>query len=341
MSPDKTTMLLNENRMLARRLERVNKQMRHFVALHDRAMKLREYSDREKKIQDMYNTLLLNNIPDIIFILDPELCFHLGSSAFRLFLGRENSENLVNWSFDQLFRGIMPEDRIQWTRSQLESAMSERRQMQYREEIRLGNDKRVFDISIVPAIDQNDAIMGVVCIMRDTTEQAVLMARLEDLATTDPLTGLLNRRHFLTMAASKVAMAARSHMRMWVIIYDLDRFKQTNDTYGHAAGDYVLIKVSSSVKKQLRPYDVFARYGGEEFAIFAMGLNTREDAAEFTERLRRAAEQIVVFGDARIPVTASFGIAEYLPNGNLEDAILAADAAMYRAKEGGRNRVEF
>ena len=166
-----------------------------------------------------------------------------------------------------------------------------------------------------------------------------MINKLESLATTDPLTGVSNRRHFADRVTREMDMAKRLGLTNAMIMYDLDRFKGINDTYGHAAGDYILCAAVEVVKGELRSYDIIARYGGEEFVIFTPASD--EDALQnIADRLcRLISETRFEFEGAVIPVTASFGAVQVHPNDSLEDALAAVDEAMYRAKKNGRNQV--
>ena len=170
LGKDEINKLASENKLLTRRLERMTKEMKYLVAMHDRTMKLREYSEQEKNLQYEYNTLLLENAPDIIFILNPEMRFQLGTRAFLHFLGQEDFGLLSGSFFEELFNGVMPNDWIQATRILLESSMNERKQIQYNDQVSLAEGRRVFSISIAPAIDSGGKIMGVICLMHDSTE---------------------------------------------------------------------------------------------------------------------------------------------------------------------------
>ena len=162
--------LQSENRMLCRRVERMTKEMKNLVALHDRAMNLREYSEQEKNLQYEYNILLLDNAPDMIFILNPEMRFRLGTKEFLRFLGREDSGTLIDSLFEDFFRGVMPDDWIKSMRVLFESAMNERKQIQRNDDVFFADSRKVFTTSIAPAIDSRDRIMGVICLMHDSTE---------------------------------------------------------------------------------------------------------------------------------------------------------------------------
>jgi diguanylate cyclase (GGDEF)-like protein len=164
--------------------------------------------------------------------------------------------------------------------------------------------------------------------------------RVRAMALTDELTRLPNRRHILTSAGMVFAEAKRQQKAATVIVFDIDRFKRINDTYGHAAGDVVLKGVAHTCRMTLRPNDQVGRIGGEEFLV-VLHDTTAQQAAEIAERLRAAVEQIdfsTIAPDLR--VTISLGVhrsADY----DLTSAIAMADALLYRAKEGGRNRVEL
>lgn len=159
---------------------------------------------------------------------------------------------------------------------------------------------------------------------------------LEKLSLTDSLTGLYNRRHLMGTLASEVQRSRRLRRSFTVLLADVDRFKQYNDTHGHLAGDAALVKIAEVFRKMTRAVDCVARYGGEEFVVMLLECSMAT-AAIVAERIRaRVAEQDV--GEGRL--TVSIGLAEHPESGDTpEELIAAADAAMYRAKSAGRNRV--
>jgi two-component system, cell cycle response regulator len=169
---------------------------------------------------------------------------------------------------------------------------------------------------------------------------ATLVEESRSLATTDALTGLLNRRAFLESTGREVARAKRYNDRLSVILLDVDHFKHINDKRGHAAGDLVLTAVGKLLNNALRTCDIVARWGGEEF-VLVLPSTSLEGAEQTAERVRELMEHADIKdgnGD-RIPVTASFGVATYTGSENLEQVVDRADRAMYLAKSGGRNRV--
>lgn len=173
------------------------------------------------------------------------------------------------------------------------------------------------------------------------SEREVLMQQLEKLASTDSLTGLLNRRAFYEKAELERQRALRQKTATTVLTFDIDFFKRVNDSYGHEIGDDVLKKCAAVCLGQLREIDILARFGGEEFVILLPNTD-HEQGAMVAERLRMAFEAVVVptvKGDLRF--TASFGGAVFDAEADLAKALKAADHALYAAKHGGRNRVEM
>jgi diguanylate cyclase (GGDEF)-like protein len=173
-------------------------------------------------------------------------------------------------------------------------------------------------------------------LLRALMERDAALGRLARQAVTDPLTGLRNRRGFLAESATALARCARAGQEVAVVMIDLDRFKSINDVHGHAAGDAVLRATAEAVAAGLRAGDLPGRLGGEEFALLLPDADL-DAAAATAERLRTALTAAVQHpGGAR--VTASFGVARVGEEG-LDAALAAADAALYRAKQGGRDRV--
>jgi len=156
------------------------------------------------------------------------------------------------------------------------------------------------------------------------------------ISTKDPLTGLFNRRAMDSFIAGRRDAPAGSV----VAICDIDHFKRVNDTYGHVAGDEVLRQVAGCLRDQVRAQDMIFRYGGEEFLIVFNDVDLTLDAA-LCERLRGALaeHEITILGSHTIRVTASFGVATLSASGDFLSAIVRADAALYQAKDAGRNRV--
>lgn len=163
---------------------------------------------------------------------------------------------------------------------------------------------------------------------------------LRDQATRDSLTGVWNRAMILDIMRSEAKRSQREARSLGAIMADVDHFKVTNDTFGHPAGDQVLSEVARRMVAALRPYDAIGRYGGDEFLALLPGCDIAS-ASAIAERIRGAVAQApVVHGDIAIRVTVTLGVSAGSAIQDSDSLIGAADLALYRAKNSGRNRVE-
>ncbi len=173
-------------------------------------------------------------------------------------------------------------------------------------------------------------------------DQEAMLQQLYDASVTDSLTGAYNREHFDTRLESEISFSRRHETPLSLLLLDIDFFKKVNDTYGHQAGDAVLVEMSAAISSNLRAEDVFARYGGEEFAVILRGIDI-ENAYHVGERFRAIVQSLrIEFGDRVIPITVSLGAASLVCCGaeaSSEALIAIADRRLYAAKRGGRNRV--
>ena len=187
----------------------------------------------------------------------------------------------------------------------------------------------------------NDAdVGGVVITSRNVDRRKELEVRLARDATHDTLTGLLNRAALMVTLARAIARHARSDLPLGLLFVDLDRFKQVNDTLGHAAGDAVLIEIARRILATVRETDTVARIGGDEFVVVCEDLDSNERALEIADRIVRSVEERVLIGDREAFVGASIGVAFAQAGESPSDLMRDADAAVYRAKREGRSRVE-
>jgi diguanylate cyclase (GGDEF)-like protein/PAS domain S-box-containing protein len=184
-----------------------------------------------------------------------------------------------------------------------------------------------------------DGREGVFASARDVTERLKAARELEILATTDSLTGLVNRRYFLELAEKEVERANRYRRSLALFTLDLDHFKRINDTLGHGAGDEVLRRVAETCRETLRGADTIGRLGGEELAILVPETGA-DGAIRLGERLRSAIAGLTVpVRRGVVRVTTSLGAAILWPDESLEDFLTRSDNALYEAKRLGRNRV--
>jgi len=188
-------------------------------------------------------------------------------------------------------------------------------------------------------IEQRRLLEDLAAMVIDELETRRSMMELRHLATTDPLTGIHNRRQFLHLAEKEIARANRYEQPLCLLMADIDRFKRINDTYGHETGDRAILSVVESIRQLLRPEALFGRMGGEEFAVL---LPQADLAAALiaAERFRHAVRrQRLSTDDGPVGFTISIGVAPVTPMTSLDHALQRADLALYDAKNAGRNRV--
>lgn len=203
------------------------------------------------------------------------------------------------------------------------------------------------DLTLMPIKNGAGDVESVCIVLFDVTDAAIyrtmhqaVVKKLEMVSRVDGLTQLFNRSHWQSRLTEEFSRAGRYASPLTLIMFDLDHFKSVNDTHGHLGGDAVLVQVAGIIKGALRDSDIAGRYGGEEFGIVLP--NTPVDGARVVaERIRNMIQATPVpFDRVQIPVTASLGIAGFSTTfKDPEDFIAAADAALYEAKESGRNRV--
>jgi len=160
----------------------------------------------------------------------------------------------------------------------------------------------------------------------------------QKIAFKDSLCGICNRRRFGQMLKNEINRAKRYKTKFSIIMFDLDKFKLINDSFGHETGDVVLKKTAHIVEKNIRSTDVLARWGGDEFIIL-LPRTENKDAAMLAEKLRTNLSSVDI--DDCPQVTGSFGVAEYIPGDSPKEVIVRADISLYRAKNSGRNKVYY
>jgi two-component system cell cycle response regulator len=180
-------------------------------------------------------------------------------------------------------------------------------------------------------------------VLQRTLELLMANAKLEQLATTDPLTGIANRRKMTEQIASELERARRFGHPLSLLMIDIDHFKRINDTYGHEVGDKAIVAVAKLLTESLRAIDMVARFGGEEFVVLMPETDT-DVAILAAERLREAASALRIEGESGtvVALTLSVGVASALANGSADtpsSLLVRSDKGLYRAKKEGRNRV--
>ncbi|WP_051938067.1 diguanylate cyclase [Ferriphaselus sp. R-1] len=199
----------------------------------------------------------------------------------------------------------------------------------------------VLDSGKVVERDAEGKPLRAVGIHQDITQRKLMEQQLRELANTDVLTALPNRRHFLSRLEEELARLRRGgEQHAALLLLDLDFFKRVNDSFGHEAGDKVLRAFADTVRGTLRKSDVAGRLGGEEFGILLPGI-VQGNAREFAERLReKVAAGSIEYQGQTLKITVSIGLTELTSEGAPQTQLARADKALYQAKELGRNRVE-
>lgn len=215
-------------------------------------------------------------------------------------------------------------------------------QVSFEAHLCLVSSKQQIDALILKTayLDDDGHPVGIIGILTDISERKAMEQELQRMATTDPLTGILNRRHFLRSAEAEITRGIRFKHPSTLIMLDLDHFKAINDRWGHGIGDEALIALTETCRAVLREADLLGRLGGEEFAVL---LPETDLAAglKIAERLRLSITHIRLGTEESCNISASLGVASLHDGNDTVAGLLArADAAMYRAKNHGRNRVE-
>lgn len=204
------------------------------------------------------------------------------------------------------------------------------------------NDGTVIPVSLTvsPVTDANGRIVSTAIIARDTTERVRYEERLRHLADHDQLTGLFNRRRFDEQLKRELARAGRYAAHSAVLSIDIDNFKGTNDSAGHAAGDAVLVQVARVLANRFRSTDVVARLGGDEFAVLLSAVGVDEARAAAEDLLAEIRNSPASYGGRPFRISASIGVSAFESDDATADEVLVnADLAMYAAKTSGRDRV--
>ncbi|MDY0227788.1 MAG: sensor domain-containing diguanylate cyclase [Desulfomicrobium apsheronum] len=192
------------------------------------------------------------------------------------------------------------------------------------------------ELSNSATIFENNKI--IFCICRDITQRKINEKHIHTLATIDCLTGLYNRREFISQVERQISSTKKYKDKFSLIMYDIDDFKFINDNFGHLEGDKVLTLSSKLILKNIRNNDIAARWGGEEFMLLLPHSNI-SNSRIIAEKLRHLISGNIFNLD--ISITASFGVTEFLHSDDIEILLKRVDKALYQAKMNGKNRVEF
>lgn len=296
----------------------------------------------EKKLQEQVNEqsylldTMLNNIDAHIYVKDCERTFiYVNARVAELF--GDKAENIIG----KKDTDILPKEVAEHF-YQSDKKVFETNKKQVIEETTHNEDGETCHyISTKVPFNQPDKLPALIGFSSDVTELFKLKEEFKQLANTDPLTNLYNRRFFTEKAEKEYQRAKRYSLSTTLISIDIDHFKSINDKFGHPAGDQVLIEVANQLQENLRQTDILARIGGEEFSILLPETSTKS-AIAFAERIREAQSKLKITGEwqGEITLSVSIGVSSFLSSDKaFDDLFSRADKALYEAKNSGRNKV--
>jgi diguanylate cyclase (GGDEF)-like protein/PAS domain S-box-containing protein len=307
----------------------------------------REHAQAALAEREAHYRNLTETMKDVVWILDAEtLRFTYVSPSIQLLRGY-TPEEIMSHSLDA---ALAPNDAERLTRTirdnreKFLSGILGTHDYQTSEVEQLRKDGTSVWTEVIARYVKNAKTGGVEVhgVTRDISERKALRIELERQAATDSLTGIANRRHFLSTAQKEIERCKRHGGTLSLLMLDIDHFKSVNDTFGHAVGDRALQAVAQTCGKGLRGSDLLGRIGGEEFALLLVETDL-DKACRVAERLIAQVEAIELFTEVGQPVllTTSIGVAEYRPQTEiLSDLMVRVDQALYKAKNMGRNRFE-
>ena len=294
----------------------------------------------ELALRDSENRLrtLIDAEPECVKLIDSQGILHHINAAGLAMMECDYPEEVLGKS---IYSRILPEYRDAYIKFIERVMKGERDRMAY-ELIGLKGTRRWMDSHAVPFRMENEDTSFVLSITRDVSEQKRSEERIEYLAYFDTLTGLPNRLLLHDRLQQALFEAERQDHRVAILFVDLDRFKNVNDSLGHAAGDLLLKAVAERLSALVRQGDTVARLGGDEITIVLTAVTDEEEIGRATGKILHAFESPFDIEGRELFVTASLGVAVYPSDGkDVTELLRNADAAMYRAKELGRNTVQL
>ncbi|AXA93896.1 diguanylate cyclase domain-containing protein [Massilia sp. YMA4] len=277
---------------------------------------------------------ILDNIPQSVFWKDVDSVYQGGNRSLLQAAGLHSVDQLVGKTDADLRWKDMADYYRQVDLEVIRSGVP-RMRMQARD-VRHDGEACWIETSKIPLKDDRGQVMGVLAVTEDITARKYMEEELFRRANFDTLTGLPNRGYFNNQLEEAVKRAQRHH-GLALMYFDIDRFKQINDTHGHDVGDSVIRLFAQRIRSVLREADFIARLGGDEFVLIAEGLNEAGDAVVIAQKLVAAMAAPFDLAGAPLPVTTSIGVAWFEAGMTPEALVKAADQAMYDAKRAGRN----
>jgi diguanylate cyclase (GGDEF)-like protein/PAS domain S-box-containing protein len=294
---------------------------------------------REVSETDRFAAEIIENAGEGIVLYDPELRYVLWNHFMEELTGLRADE-VIGYTAADIFPHIHEQQVDVMLRRALAGETVSSPDIHYE----IASTQRSGWVSSVyrPHLDADGRVAGVIGLIRDITARKEAEQQIEYQAYHDALTGLANRRLFQEHLSLAVALAQRRARLVAVLFLDLDHFKVVNDSLGHSIGDELLREIARRLKAAVRDGDIVARVGGDEFTIVLQELHDRAAAAVVAQKVLRAVSEPLEISGHRLYVTTSIGITLFPEDGEDAETLLKnADAAMYRAKAGGRNTYQM
>lgn len=310
--------------------------IRNYQSRHEQYEQMVRETKAALQVSEDNYRVIVENTSELIIKVDPEGFYTYVNPAFCALYGVE-AEVLIGRHYSQdVFREDLP-----LVQEFFEKLMLPPYEVNFVHRENTAHGVRFLEWRGRVIHDEQGKIKELVGVARDVTERMESMGRLQQQAQTDYLTSLANRRHFMEQGQVELERAKRYNKPMSIFMIDIDYFKKINDTYGHKFGDFVLQTLAAKMRETLRLVDVIGRIGGEEFAVLLPETGLRE-AAEVAERLRDNVARTNVPREEGMPInfTISIGVTTLQDKDTTLEVLLSqADAAMYAAKQSGRNKV--
>lgn len=306
----------------------------HLFQTGQRELTERIKAEQALRASDNRFRAIIRSVSDIITILTPDGIIHYISPAAELLW-----KYSVITLYGQNILDYLPNDDRTNLNELLQQVISQDEKNEIKGGVRILDKEqqwRFFEVTLVN-LSHDPEIMGIVATFHDVTERNLYELELNRLAFHDPLTSLPNRAHFMERLRIALAQADRADLCVAVIFFDLDNFKQVNDTLGHEYGDKVLCTVADRMRSCMRQGDTAARLGGDEFTLMIEGLSSLEQVIPVAKRLLHLLHEPIEIDGHTILVGGSMGISLSIPfKDNREQLLRKADLAMYQAKKSGK-----
>lgn len=295
--------------------------------------------EKERFNQENYLKIIVNAIPDLIWLKNTEGKYLACNAEFERFYGMKESDIIGKDDFDFVdFESASIFQNNDRQVLETEKSYIEEELLTFADNGYTG----LFEIIKTPMKDRNGKVVGILGIGHDISERREKEEQLSIYANYDMLTGLANRTLFMNRLSHLMSMRKASKQYSAVLFIDLDHFKEINDTFGHATGDRILKMVSKSLQNVIRKEDTLSRHGGDEFTILLENITKPLDAAHIAQNILDMLRKPLVIEDHQFHITTSIGITIAPDDSTDPETLLRfADIAMYKAKDNGRNGYTF